>query len=403
MSRSADGTTLLAADAGEPADAVASGVQLAPGDLGSEHEQRSEVLHFVVAPLFALENAQDVPDEVLLQTRVGGGNHQAKLLEHDFAAGRTDHGRQARVGERLADLRGLVGKRRGDLDSRPLEHAVHRISDGVAGVANDARVGRRHHSRRHCHAGSFAHHHHHHHVRVARALHPGFLPPLEGLVEGQDGGPELIVQTPEQDVLAGLGDEVAVHAVDGIEQISVAATGEQLAQGEEFGRNLLLGLVGEGFHRLDQPFGGLEEAGTVGHGSADGGDHGRLVDLEDTAGAQGHQPGLVAGNRWQQGVDRHRADFRCVIPRAGGRGRLGLGYLDRGEQLAGRDGLHADVGEVAFGEHGQVGHAGDAQLVHDLRGDVFGDAQGDDLLEQGGFGGLGLFGLLLGSHDGLHF
>jgi len=323
----------------------AAAAQLVPGDLGAQHVQRAEVAQLLVARRLVLDlhRRQDEAGQVDLEAGVGAADRHAQLLEHLVAVDGTDHGRQTRVLQRLADLGGVVGQSGRDLHTRAGEHAVDGVGDGVGVVTQAGGVRRLHHARRQRHATpTHAGDRRHEHGRVGTLLHPGLLPALQLVVEVHDGRPERLVDAREQLLLALVGDEAAIQPIDGLEDLGVAATHQLLAQLEERRVDLLVVAVGEGLHGTGELAGHIEETHALGQRRADGTDDGRLVDLQHATRLEHLEPRAVVGHTRQNAVERHSAHGRGVD-----RGNRGL---QAGQELTHLDHLHAHTHEIGLGE-----------------------------------------------------
>lgn len=330
--------------------------ELIPGDLPAEHDERREVLELIVATrdILDLDRGEHEPGQVGLEPRVGGVDRHPQLLEHLVPVGCPDQLRQPRVLEGLPDLVGVVRHGRCDLHPSAGEHAVDGVVDGIRVVAQRGRIRGLHEPRgQHCPPADVAgHDRHHHHPGVCDSGQPRLLPADQLAVEAADGGPEAVVDPTEELLLARLGDEAAIEAVDGLEDVAVVAPGKELAEPVELGVHLLLARLGEPLHLAYQRIRDGEEADPVGQGTLHGGDDGRGIDLQHATGLERLEPRTLVGNRGEHVEDGSPcAGVHCL----GGR-------RDSTDQLAGLDHRHAGGGEVALVEDGEVLDGDDPQV-----------------------------------------
>jgi hypothetical protein len=87
-----------------------------------------------------------------------------------------------------------------------------------------------------------------------------------------------------------VGDERAVQAIDRSEDFGIVAPGHLLAECVEGRIDLLLTLIGKRFHRGRQLRQNVIETDSLGERSTNGGDDGRLIDLQYATGLECCQP-----------------------------------------------------------------------------------------------------------------
>ena len=286
----------LAGETGHPAGVAHT--ELVPVDLGAELPERHEVVDFHVGShRVVLGKTEDVFDQVLLQADVVAGNGGANFLQHHLAVFYANHRGQARIFQSVANDIGVVRHGGGDLNTGAAENTVDGIDQRIAGIMKRSGVGRSNHTHARSTAAETSTDGGNQHGRIREASAPGLIPAVQRLIAFSDGGPQGIADATEELFAAAFGDESAVQAVDGGEDVAIGAAGQRLTQSVEGRVDLFFRLVGVFFHGFRQGIRDGIESSSVSQCRTDGGDVGRLVHLQNAAGFQGVEPGIIGRHR----------------------------------------------------------------------------------------------------------